>query len=198
MRDEAWIIIDTETNGLTPPICVVEIAAQRMRGWKTEGEPFRVLLNHDVPIEPMAQALHGYSRKFLRENGMEPGEAHRRFREYADDLPLVAYNASFDWDRTLVPEYARLGLPQAGRKGFCAMTLPNQQASSSPHANAWRDNMRGGSSFASIMTRSGPRQRRRKEALPSRLSCNVSTQPKRPCYVPRRGSEGTALTAHAG
>lgn len=123
MRSEEWLIVDTETNGLYPPICTVEIAAQRMRGWAPVGEPFRVLLNHDVHIDPMAEAVHGYSRAFLRQHGESPLSAHAAFREYAGSRPIVAYNLSFDWDRVLLPEYQRLGVPVAGAKGFCAMTL---------------------------------------------------------------------------
>ena len=115
--------MDTETDGFIEPVHVVEIAAQRMRGWQRDGEAFRVLLNHDVPIDPMAEALHGYSREYLREHGQEPETAHGRWREYAADQPIVAYNITFDWNRALEPEYARLGLPPAGRRGFCAMTL---------------------------------------------------------------------------
>jgi DNA polymerase III epsilon subunit-like protein len=123
MRDESWLVVDTETDGFSEPVHVVEIAAQRMRGWQRDGEAFRVLLNHDVPIDPMAEALHGYSREYLRVYGQEPETAHGRWREYAADQPIVAYNISFDWNRALEPEYARLGLPPAGRRGFCAMTL---------------------------------------------------------------------------
>jgi len=123
MRDEPWCIVDTETTGLYPPVFAVEIAAQRMKGWEREGEPFRVLLNHDVPIEPAAEALHGYSRQYLRQHGMEPRTAHALFRQYGVELPLVAYNLSYDWDRVLAPEYQFLGVPPTGTKGFCAMTL---------------------------------------------------------------------------
>ena len=123
MKDEPWLIVDTETDGVRWPIHAVEIAAQRMRGWQREGEPFGVLLNHDVPIDPGAQAVHGYSREYLRRHGVCPYEAHAAFRTYAGDLPLVAYNLSFDWNRVLEPEYARLGVPIAGRRGFCALTL---------------------------------------------------------------------------
>ena len=123
MNDERWLIVDTETDGCLTPIHAVEIAAQRMRGWRRDGTPFRALLNHDVPIDPGAQAVHGYSRTFLRQHGAPPLEAHAEFRDYARDLPLVAYNLSFDWDRVLFPEYGRLGVPTAGRRGFCALTL---------------------------------------------------------------------------
>ena len=87
MRDESWLVVDTETDGFSEPVHVVEIAAQRMRGWQRDGEAFRVLLNHDVPIDPMAEALHGYSREYLRVYGQEPETAHGRWREYAADQP---------------------------------------------------------------------------------------------------------------
>jgi len=123
MNDESWVIIDTETSGLMPPICAVEIAGQRMKGWEPEGEPFRVLLNHDVPIDPMAESVHGYSREYLRQHGEDPNKAHKAFHDYAEDLPIVAYNISFDWNRVLEPEYKRLNVPQTGKRGFCALTL---------------------------------------------------------------------------
>ncbi|HBA83311.1 MAG TPA: hypothetical protein DCZ95_04370 [Verrucomicrobia bacterium] len=123
MKQEQWLIVDTETNGLRKPIYAVEIAAQRMCGWEPMGAPFRRLLNHDVPIDPVAELVHGYSRKYLRENGMLPLQAHREFNEYAAGLPIVAYNISFDWDQVLFPEYQRLAVPISGSKGFCALTL---------------------------------------------------------------------------
>ena len=123
MNDESWVIIDTETSGLMQTICTVEIAGQRMKGWEPEGLPFRVLLNHDVPIDPMAESVHGYSREYLKQNGQDPKKAHKAFHEYAEDLPIVAYNISFDWNRVLEPEYKRLNVPQTGKRGFCALTL---------------------------------------------------------------------------
>ena len=72
MYDEPWLIVDTESDGLMTPVHVVEIAAQKMRGWQRDGDPFRVLLNHDVPIDPMAESVHGYSRAYLRKHGRNP------------------------------------------------------------------------------------------------------------------------------
>lgn len=66
MHKEHWLVVDTETDGLAQPIHAVEIAAQRMCGWEPEGKPFQILLNHDVPIDPAAEAVHGYSREYLR------------------------------------------------------------------------------------------------------------------------------------
>jgi hypothetical protein len=48
MNDKSWILFDTETTGLAAPIFVVELAAQRMRGWSAEDEPFRELLNQNI------------------------------------------------------------------------------------------------------------------------------------------------------
>jgi len=123
MQNEDWLVVDTETNGLIPPVCAVEIAAQRMRGWEPIGESFRILLNHDVPIDPVAESLHGYSRAYLCKHGHNPVAAHQAFHSYAGSLPIVSYNISFDWNRVLEPEYVRLGVPCSGVRGFCAMTL---------------------------------------------------------------------------
>lgn len=123
MDGSSWVIIDTETTGIRTPVYAVEIAAQRMLGWRREGAPFQVLLNHDVEIEPQAQAIHGYSRSYLRKHGVAPLEAHAQFRAYVGSRPLVAHNLSYDWDRVLFPEFGRLGVPIAGRRGFCTLTL---------------------------------------------------------------------------
>lgn len=123
MKNAIWVIIDTETDGLLDPIHVVEIAAQRMNGWDPVGEPFRVLLNHGVPIPPEATAVHGYTTEFLRLHGKDPLVAHARFREFVCGLPLVAHNLSFDWNRALFREWQRLGLEPAGQRGFCTMML---------------------------------------------------------------------------
>ena len=36
MHKTTWILLDTEMTGLAAPIFVVELAAQRMRGWSAE------------------------------------------------------------------------------------------------------------------------------------------------------------------
>ena len=122
-QGESWVIIETEPSGMKPPVCAVEIAAQRMAGWEPEGLSFRVLLNHNVPIEIQAQAVHGYGAEHLRQHGQDPRVAHRRFRDYVGSGPVVSHNLPMDWDRLLVPECQRLGVPQPGVKGFCAMML---------------------------------------------------------------------------
>jgi putative phage-type endonuclease len=123
MRGSRWVIIDTETDGLTDPIHVVELSGQIMDGWEPVGEPFQMLLNHNVPIPPEATAIHGYTEDYLREHGHKPSHVYEAFREYAQDFPLVAHNLSYDWNRCLIPEWSRLGVPQVGQRGFCCMML---------------------------------------------------------------------------
>ena len=123
MKGTRWVIIDTETDGLYEPIHVVEVSGQLMDGWDAVGEPFRMLLNHDVPIDPVAVAIHGYTQEYLRKHGEQPEHVYELFREYARDYPLVAHNLSFDWNRCLEPEWARLGVPRIGQRGFCCMML---------------------------------------------------------------------------
>ena len=122
-KGQHWVIVDTETDGLTAPIHVVEIAAQLMEGWESCGEPFQVFLNHNVHIPWSAVAIHGYTQEFLRANGRPPMEAHEAFRRYAGEFPIVAHSLGYDWNRALVPEWSRLGLKPAGCRGFCTVTL---------------------------------------------------------------------------
>jgi len=123
MQGTHWVIVDTETDGLYEPIHVVELSAQLMNGWEAVGTPFRMLLNHEVPIPAEATAIHGYTRDHLRRHGHDPRTVHEQFRDYARDYPIVAHNLSFDWNRTLAPEWTRLGVAPVGKRGFCAMML---------------------------------------------------------------------------
>ena len=118
-----WVILDTETDGLYDPIHIVELSGQLMEGWQPIGDPFSLLLNHEISIPEEAVAIHGYTREFLRENGHNPVSVHEAFREYARDYPVVAHNLSYDWNRCLEPEWARLGISPIGCRGFCSMML---------------------------------------------------------------------------
>lgn len=120
---ERWVLIDTETTGLSDPVYPIEIAAQVMKGWEPEGEPFRSLINFDVPIEPAAVKIHKYTRNYLKNCGMPPREALQNFQQYAGDLPLAAYNLSFDWDKVVVPTLTRMNMPNLLKPGFCVLNL---------------------------------------------------------------------------
>lgn len=135
MNATDWTIIDTETTGFTAPICTLEIAAQRMRGLAPIGKPFQVFLNHEVDVPREAQAVHGYSRKFLQEHGRPPRQAHQAFAEYVGGTPLAAYNLPYDYDKVLFPEWSRLGIQTSAPRGFCVMRLTQKLFSPSPAGN---------------------------------------------------------------
>jgi DNA polymerase-3 subunit epsilon len=135
MNQTPWLLLDTETTGFKPPIYVVELAAQRMRGWAPLGPPFRRLLNHGVAIPPEAARVNGYTREILERDGEPPREVYAAFAAYVGDRPLVAYNLRYDLDEVLLPEWQRLGLPPPGRPGFCALHLAQRLLDPVPAGN---------------------------------------------------------------
>ena len=135
MKGEPWILLDTETTGFAAPIFVVELAAQRMRGWKPEGSPFRKLLNQNADIPPEASRVHGYTREILERDGEPAQKVYREFSEYAGNLPLVAFNLEYDLDDVLKPEWKRLGISTVGSRGFCAMRLAQRLLDPVPAGN---------------------------------------------------------------
>lgn len=135
MKNFEWIVLDTETNGLMPPIAVVELAAQRMRGWEPVGSPFRCLLNQNAEIAAEASRVNGYTREILERDGEQPTSVYRAFAKYAGGSPLVSYNLSFDLDQVLVPEWQRFGVQPAGARGFCALRLAQRLLDPVPAGN---------------------------------------------------------------
>jgi DNA polymerase-3 subunit epsilon len=135
MNESNWILIDTETTGFHAPIFVVELAAQRMLGWKAIGPPFRRLLNQNAEISAEVSRVHGYTREILERDGDPALDVYRDFALYVDGLPITAYNLSYDWDRVLMPEWARLGIKPIGTSGFCALRLAQRLLDPVPAGN---------------------------------------------------------------
>lgn len=135
MNHTKWILLDTEVNGIKDPVYVVELAAQRMRGWLPYGEPFRKLLNHNTDIPPEASRVNGYTREILERDGEKPFEVYQAFADYVKDSPLVAYNLEYDLDKVLRPEWERLGIQPIGQPGFCALRLAQRLLDPVPAGN---------------------------------------------------------------
>lgn len=123
MNDTEWILLDTETTGLAAPIYVVELAAQRMRGWEPITAPFKRLLNHGTSIPPEASRVNGYTREILERDGEPPLDVYSDFANYVDGQPIVACNLPYDFDQVLLPEWGQLGVSPIGQRGFCALVL---------------------------------------------------------------------------
>ncbi len=135
MNNSRWVLLDTETTGFSAPIFVVELAAQRMRGWKPEGEPFRKLLNQNQDIPAEASRVHGYTREILERDGEPALQVYRAFAEYAGNLPLVSFNLEYDLDEVLKPEWKRLRAAPIGSQGFCALRLAQRLLDPVPAGN---------------------------------------------------------------
>ncbi len=135
MNGNRWILLDTETTGLSAPIFVVELAAQRMCGWLPDGEPFRKLLNQNANIPAEASRVHGYTREILERDGEPAQQVYREFAEYAGGLPLVSFNLEYDLDEVLQPEWKRLGIGAMGSRGFCALRLAQRLLDPVPAGN---------------------------------------------------------------
>ncbi len=135
MNNAPWVLLDTETTGFTAPIFVVELAAQRMRGWEPEGEPFRKLLNQNAEIPDEVSRVHGYTREILERDGDSAQEVYQEFSDYVDGLPLVAFNLQYDLETVLIPEWKRLGIRPIGSRGFCALRLAQRLLDPVPAGN---------------------------------------------------------------
>ncbi len=135
MNGQEWILLDTETTGFGTPIFVVEIGAQRMRGWEPDGKPFRKLLNQNAHIPAEASRVHGYTREVLERDGEPASEVYEAFREYVAGLPLVSYNVAYDLEDVLKPEWRRLGVPPVGTTGLCALRLAQRLLDPVPAGN---------------------------------------------------------------
>jgi DNA polymerase III epsilon subunit-like protein len=127
MQNKEWVILDTETTGFTAPIIVVELAAQRMRGWGPQGVPFRRLLNQNADIPPEASRVHGYTQPAI--------DVYRDFATYAGNLPIVSYNLKYDLEDVLKPEWSRLGIKPISTEGFCALRLAQRLLDPVPAGN---------------------------------------------------------------
>jgi DNA polymerase III epsilon subunit-like protein len=121
--DDEWVLVDTETTGLYPPVFAVEIAAQLFRGLVASGPSFQVIINPGVSIPAAATAVHGYTDEYVQLNGKTALEAYSQLRSYVGNRRIAAHYARFDWDTVLVPEARRLGLQPVGQLGFCTWAL---------------------------------------------------------------------------
>jgi DNA polymerase-3 subunit epsilon len=135
MKETSWLLIDTETTGLSAPIFVVELAAQRMHGWMPDGEAFRKLLNQNQDIPAEASRVHGYTREILERDGEGALQVYRAFADYTGDLPLVSFNVEYDLDEVLKPEWKRLRIAPIGSRGFCALRLAQRLLDPVPAGN---------------------------------------------------------------
>lgn len=103
------MVLDFETTGPDPYACrpVSFALATVMPGFAAEGRHELVDCGVDVPLE--ATAIHGISTEDVRARGISPDEMVAWIvGEIGSGLPLVVFNAPFDWT-LLLEEVARTG-----------------------------------------------------------------------------------------
>lgn len=127
MPRSEWILFSTDTIGQGGTAHLVELAAQRMRGWETSGKPFRKLVQPHVDWLKGKSNSHGYSREVLERDGEPLHEVLEAFAIYAGKRALVAYNQGHHLDEVLKPAWARLQLTTHGETaGFCLLRLAHR------------------------------------------------------------------------
>lgn len=135
MNDTLWILVDTNTTGFGAPIFVVEIAAQRMRGWVPEGPAFHRLLNQNRHVPPEMARVQRYTPEILERDGEPTEVVYEAFADYVGELPLVSYPLRYHLDQVLLPEWERLGAGRMGSRGFCALRLAQRLLDPVPAGN---------------------------------------------------------------
>lgn len=118
-----WVVIGTETADLTQPVSVVELAAQRMRGWEPESAPFRRILNEGTHTPPEGSRVKDLTLEILERDGEPPPDAYQAFAQYVGNRPLCSYNLAYNWGDVLLPAWRHLGVAPVGTYGLCLLKL---------------------------------------------------------------------------
>lgn len=105
------IVLDTETTGLDPKAGhrLVEVAGVELVNHVATGTHRRWYINPERDIPAEAQAVHGLTEEFLKNEPLFAAVAED-FLHFIGDATLVIHNAEFDL-KFLNAELARLGKP---------------------------------------------------------------------------------------
>lgn len=88
-----FILLDVETAGREPDSALIEIAALRVTGWQVAGQFESLVYAAEIPSA--VEALTGISHSMVRAAPTSV-EAVAAFRRFADDLPVMGHNVTFD------------------------------------------------------------------------------------------------------
>lgn len=123
---DSFVVVDVETTGLDPHSDrIIEVGAIRMdRAGLShrETESFSALVKIDQPIPEEAVKIHGITDQMLKDSGIQIDQALSKIKEMVGDLPVVAYNATFD-QSFINAEAKRCGLRPIIKTPTCALKL---------------------------------------------------------------------------
>jgi len=117
-----WILFCIDSAGPASAPYAVEIAAQRMRGWKREGVPFHRLVKPREGAQPGTSALFEHSLESLEIDGLPGTEVHRELLLYAGNVPWVAHELDTAWV-VLRGDWQSLKMTAPSARGFCMARL---------------------------------------------------------------------------
>ena len=94
---ERYIILDTETTGLSPQSGhrIIEVGAIEMIDRQLTGERFHHYINPERDIDAGAQKVHGIGRDFLQDKPVFD-DIVEAFIGFVDGAKLIIHNAPFD------------------------------------------------------------------------------------------------------
>ena len=122
MEQTDWLIFCIDFAGPPSARYVVEIAAQKMHGWKREAAPFYQQVKPRGEVSDETSALFGHSFETLERDGADPGRVYRDLSVYAGKSFWVAYELDTMWE-LLAADCQRVGVAVLAKPGFCAGTL---------------------------------------------------------------------------
>ena len=92
-----YVVVDLETTGLTAARCdIIEIGAILVDREASTEHFFQTLVLPTKRIPPHITQINGITQAMVNRSGLPVDRAMREFLAFAGDLPLIAYNASFD------------------------------------------------------------------------------------------------------
>jgi DNA polymerase-3 subunit epsilon len=134
VNDALWILFCIDSAGPAAAPYAVEIAAQHMRGWSPEGDPFhRLLKPREGPVSG-GSVLFSRPLETLERDGLLPDAVYREQIAYAGTAPWVAYGLDKQWD-ILRADWQRLEMQPPGERGFCAASLTQRLLDPLPAGN---------------------------------------------------------------
>ncbi len=122
MEQTDWLLFCIDFAGPPSAHYVVEIAAQKMRGWKREAAPFYQQLKPRGEVSDETSALFGHSFETLELDGESPDRVYRDLSVYAGDSFWVAYELDASWE-LLAADWRNFCAAAGAKPGFCAGTL---------------------------------------------------------------------------
>ena len=123
MLPEKFIVFDLETTGLDPSRHeIIEIGAIKVDRDGSEHVTFSTLVMPQGRISSKITAITGIDRAMVKADGASLREAIDAFRDFVEDLPMVAFNADFD-RKFLSAACLSLDAPPFANRVDCALKL---------------------------------------------------------------------------